>query len=75
MTSSYPSSLDSFNNPTGTTKTDATGYEHATQHANANDAIEAIQAELGTTPSGSYATVKERLDATAIPFHPFLLGG
>lgn len=63
MTSAYPGSLDSFNNPTGTTKTDATGYEHATQHANANDAIEAIQAELGTTPSGSYATVKERLDA------------
>lgn len=63
MTSAYPGSLDSFNNPTGTTKTDATGYEHATQHANANDAIEAIQAELGTTPSGSYATVKARLEA------------
>ena len=48
MASNYPGSLDSFNNPTGTTKTDATGFEHATQHANANDAIEAIEAELGT---------------------------
>ena len=56
MASNYPGSLDSFNNPTGTTKTDATGFEHATQHANANDAIEAIEAELGTTPSGSYGS-------------------
>jgi hypothetical protein len=36
---------------------------HATQHANANDAIEAIQTELGTDPAGASATVKARLDA------------
>jgi hypothetical protein len=34
---------------------------HDAQHANANDAIEAIENELGTHPSASYSTVKDRL--------------
>ena len=64
MATSYPTGLDSFNNPGPTTKQDAVGYEHDVQHANANDAIEAIETELGLSPSGTYATVAERLDAT-----------
>lgn len=45
MPTSYPTSLDTLTNPSAT---DAlTG--HASQHANANDAIEALQAKLGTT--------------------------
>lgn len=36
---------------------------HASQHANANDAIEAIQAELGTDPAGSESTVAARIAA------------
>jgi hypothetical protein len=63
MASNYPGSLDSFNNPSQDTLEDATGYEHDLQHANANDAIEAIQGELGTDPAGLYSTVKARLDA------------
>lgn len=39
---------------------------HAGQHANANDAIEAIETELGTNPSGASATVKDRLDTLAV---------
>ena len=35
---------------------------HAGQHANAKDAVEAIETELGTNPKGSAATVKARLD-------------
>jgi hypothetical protein len=35
---------------------------HAQQHANANDAIEAVQAELGTNPSGSSSTVRSRFE-------------
>ena len=61
MATSYPGGLDSFTNPAAGDGLDSPS--HAGQHANANDAIEAVQAELGTTPSGSYATVKARLEA------------
>lgn len=36
---------------------------HATQHANANDEIEAIATELGTLAKGSYPSVRDRLEA------------
>jgi hypothetical protein len=61
--SSYPGSLDSFTNPTSTDGMNSPS--HSDQHADANDAIEAIQAELGTNPSGSFTTVKDRLDDLA----------
>ncbi len=60
MASSYPGALDALTNPTGTARMDT--VPHAAQHANANDAIEAIEAELGTDPAGTFTTVKDRLD-------------
>lgn len=63
MPSVYPGALDALNNPTATTDLDDGTVPHAQQHANSNDAIEAIQAELGTLPKGSAASVKARLDA------------
>jgi hypothetical protein len=63
MASSYPGGLDSFTNPTSTDGMNSPS--HSDQHADANDAIEAIQAELGTNPSGSFTTVKDRLDDIA----------
>lgn len=63
MGSAYPGALDSFTNPTSTDGMNSPS--HSDQHADANDAIEAIQAELGTNPSGSYTTVKDRLDDLA----------
>lgn len=48
MATNYPASLDSFNNPTGSDKLNAVSVTHSQQHANANDAIEAIEAKLGT---------------------------
>jgi hypothetical protein len=64
MASSYPGALDSFTNPTSTDAMDASAaLYHDVQHANANDAIEAVQAELGTDPAGGAATVKARLTA------------
>lgn len=66
MSSSYPGGIDSFTNPTGTDP--LSNPEHASQHANANDAIEAIETELGVTPSGTATTVAARLtdiEATA----------
>ena len=60
MATSYPGALDAFTNPVGTDTQAA--VDHAAQHTNANDAIEAIEAELGLDPAGTYATVKARLD-------------
>lgn len=47
----FPVSLDQFNNPTSSTKTNAPGFDHAEQHANANDAIEALQSKIGIDQS------------------------
>ncbi len=60
MATLYPSALDSLSNP-GPTDNLAT-VSHSAQHANANDAIEAIQTALGTNPQGGSASVKARLD-------------
>ena len=60
MATNYPGAVDSFTNPSPSEPMNAPS--HAGQHANANDAVEAIETELGTNPSGSAATVKARLD-------------
>ena len=62
MTSNYPTSLDTFVNPTATDPLNSVTVPHASQHDNINDAVLAIETELGTDPSGSSATVKARLD-------------
>lgn len=70
MATNYPGALDSLSNPTYFTAENAASYYHDVQHANANDAIEAVQGELGTDPAGGQVTVKARLDewaATGIP--------
>jgi hypothetical protein len=53
MAINYPTSLDSFTNPTSTDPTDSPS--HSLQHANANDALEAIETKLGigASPAGS----------------------
>ena len=61
MATAYPDGFDSFTNPAGT---DAlSDPAHATQHANVNDAVEAIQATLGLNPEGDEATVSARIAA------------
>ena len=61
MASTYPGTLDTF----ATNRADATtmATTHALDHNNANDAVNKIEAELGVSPSGSYATLLARLDA------------
>jgi hypothetical protein len=61
MATSYPSGLDNFTNPTSTDKLDSATVPHATQHTNINDAVEAIETELGINPKGSSASVDARL--------------
>lgn len=57
----FPAAVTSLTNPTSTDKMNSPA--HATQHANANDEIEAIETELGTDPAGSHTNVVGRLDA------------
>lgn len=62
---SYPGAVVSFTNPTGTDGLDDSigGRTHAAMHADINDEMEAVQAELGVGPAGSHATVVARLTA------------
>lgn len=50
MSTSFPTNLDTLTNPTATDK--VATVDHAAQHANANDAIEALEAKVGKNSSG-----------------------
>ena len=51
MASSFPSSLDAFTNPSSTDAMDSVSVPHATQHADLNDAVEALEAKVGADSS------------------------
>jgi hypothetical protein len=52
MSSTFPTTIDSFSNPTSTTARNASGgLAHASQHSDVNDAIEALEAKVGTDSS------------------------
>lgn len=51
MPINYPTSLDNFTNPTSTDTMDSATVPHATQHANLNDAVEALEAKVGVNSS------------------------
>lgn len=74
MPTSYPGSLDSFSNPSSSSKLNDSGVVHSDQHANANDAIEAIEATLGVNPQGASATVVARLNTLATLASPTFTG-
>ena len=61
MPSQFPAALDSFTNPT-TTDTLAS-VPHHLQHANANDAIEALEAKLGVDDSDDPDSMEARVSA------------
>lgn len=61
MATNYPGGLDSFSNPGSNDPLNSPS--HSAAHTNVYDALEAIEAELGTNPSGSDATVAARLSA------------
>lgn len=64
MTTSYPGGLDDFAEITTQKQNQAVGgRDHRQMHNDLGDAVEAIQAELGTDPAGSEATVKARIAA------------
>lgn len=61
MPTQYPGSLDNFVNPTPTDTLDSGVVPHAQQHANLNDAVEAMQTVMGLNPAGSHLTLKDRI--------------
>jgi hypothetical protein len=63
MATNYPNFLDVLQNPSATDTLNSVTVPHHLQHANANDAIEALQTVLGVNPAGSHLTVKDRIIA------------
>jgi len=63
MATNYPNQLDVLINPTANDKLNSNTVPHHEQHANLNDAVEAIQTVIGLNPAGSHLTVKERIIA------------
>ena len=49
MTTAFPGAIDAFTNPTASDPLDSVTVPHASQHANINDAVEAIETAIGTT--------------------------
>jgi len=49
VTTAFPGAIDNFTNPTATDLLDSVTVPHAAQHANINDAVEAIETAIGTT--------------------------
>lgn len=68
MTTAYPSALDALTNPSAGDTLDSATVPHASQHTNINDAMEAVQGELGLLPKGNYTSVRNRLDSTTGQF-------
>ena len=73
MATSYPAALDALTNPLPTDTLDSATVPHGAQHANANDAIEALEAKVGINGSLDarsidyrLADVKDGLDAKQI---------
>lgn len=70
MATTFPTSLDAFSNPAAGTILDGAGtaaLSHATQHANANDAIEAIQTAIGVTNSAVPSSIQYKLSNATMP--------
>lgn len=61
MATSFPSSLDSFTNPSATDALDSVSVPHADQHADLNDAVEALQAKVGVDGSAVTSSLDYQL--------------
>jgi hypothetical protein len=66
MATSFPSSLDSFTNPSASDALDSVSVPHADQHANINDAVEALQAKVGVDGSAVASSLDYKVDV-ALP--------
>lgn len=70
MATNFPTSLDNFTNPTSTDAMNSVTVPHATQHANLNDAVEALEAKVGVNSSAVASSLDYRvgvLEANELP--------
>jgi len=72
MATNFPGSLDSFTNPSASDAMDSVTVPHATQHANLNDAVEALESKVGVDGSAVTSSLDYQLNAigTWINFTP-----
>ena len=63
MPITFPSALDTFTNPIGTDELDSLAVPHAEQHADANDAIEALEAKVGVDGSTDPTSLTNKIAA------------
>jgi hypothetical protein len=61
MATNFPTNLDALTNPTGSSS--LTSPDHASQHTDANDAIEALQAKVGVNGSAVTTSLDYRVGA------------
>ena len=62
MAINYPTSLDTFTNPTASDAMNSVTVPHATQHANLNDAVEALEAKVGVDGSAVATSLEYRVN-------------
>jgi microcystin-dependent protein len=67
MAINYPASLDTFTNPVATDPMNAATVPHATQHANLNDAVEALEAKVGADSSAVSSSHDYKLARLSTP--------
>lgn len=63
MSTNFPSALDSLTNPLSTDTMVA--VSHSSQHANVNDAIEALEAKVGVDSSAVTTSLDYKLKSTS----------
>ena len=62
MAINYPTSLDNFTNPTASDAMNSVTVPHATQHADLNDAVEALEAKVGVNSSAVATSLEYRVN-------------
>lgn len=62
MPTNFPTALDTLVNPSSTDKTNSVTVPHASQHANINDAVEALQAKVGIDGSTDITSLDYKIN-------------
>jgi hypothetical protein len=73
MATVYPGALDTFTNPTENDNLDTTGVKHHEQHADINDAVEALEAKVGINSSGVTTSLDYRVTRLETYVYEFAL--
>jgi len=74
MATNFPTALDTLTNPTPTDQLDSVTVPHDLQHANANDALEALQAKVGINSSTDVNSLDYKIRHIGILDAGMLLG-